>query len=129
MILRRNSYVESGIYGSLSDETNSFHYITLEHAYLDTDKYVPKIPQGTYVCVRGLHQLEGMDHRFETFEITNVPGHTNILFHTGNSNQDSAGCVLLGYERLNDTVLYSRIAFSSFMDRLKNLDSFTLVVE
>lgn len=132
MILRRNSFVESGIFGTLSDETNSFHYVTLEHAYatLDTPpKFVPKVPQGTFKCVRGIHQLEGMDHRFETFEITDVPGHTNLLFHTGNVNSDSAGCVLLGYERVNDTILYSRIAFSSFLDRLNGVDIFELTVE
>jgi hypothetical protein len=130
MILRRNSYVETGIFGTLSDESNSFHYVTLEHAYKTEDgKYIPKIPCGVYKCVRGFHQLEGMDHRFETFEITNVPGHTNLLLHTGNSNQDSAGCVLLAYERKDDVILYSRIAFQSFMGRLNGLDVFELTIE
>lgn len=132
MILRRNSYVENGIYGTLTDESNSFHYVTLEHAYATLDvpvKYVPKIPCGVYKCVRGIHQLENMDHRFETFEITDVPGHTGCLFHTGNSNRDSAGCVLLAYERQDDIILYSRIAFQSFMGRFNGLDVFELTIE
>lgn len=110
---------------------------TLEHSYefrpdstSVSTSYFPKIPSGTYLCVRGEHQLEGMAQPFETFEVTNVPGHTNILIHPGNFNKDSEGCILIGLSRDGDKdILQSRAAFEAFMDFQKGVDSFTLKLE
>lgn len=139
-LLKRGDYVKEGIFGVLSsddlplvvDVPSAFICQTLEHAYsVETPVgYAPKVPLGVYTCVRGTHQLEKMDHAFETFEVTNVPGHTNILFHSGNVNADSAGCILLGLKNDNDKeILESRAAFKLFMARLEGVDSFELTIE
>jgi len=130
--LSRTDFLETGIFGILSSDDTLFSCYTLEHAYPDQCKpplYFPKIPKGTYTCIRGMHQLEGMKEPFETFEVMNVPGHTNILFHSGNLNADSAGCILLGLQREgNLEILDSRSAFEVFMGHLSGYDSFQLLV-
>jgi hypothetical protein len=133
MKLLRDTYLVSGIFGLLLDENGKVLCQTLEHAYLDESNpilaYVPKLPAGAYTCVRGMHQLEGMVQPFETFQITDVPGHTNILFHSGNFNADSAGCVLLGLVRDGTSdILQSRVAFDEFMAHNEGIDSFVLTV-
>lgn len=70
-----------------------------ERAYVQPGgDWEPKVPPGEYNCVYGPHELgvpPNLVH-FPTYEITNVPGHTGILFHTGNTELDSIGCVLVG---------------------------------
>ncbi len=132
LILTRDDEVATGIFGFLTSEDGAFSCVTLEHAYPDVNSsgYAPKIPSGDYKCFRGQHQLEGMAEPFETFEIMSVPGHSNLLFHAGNFNKDSAGCVLLGEERQGDIeVLQSRVAFERFMTYLNGIDYFDLTVE
>jgi hypothetical protein len=125
----RDSYTENGVFGVLWSDDGSFSCQTLEHAYLFHDGILPKLPVGIYICKRGMHQLEGMTKPFETFEITNVPKHTDILFHTGNVNADSSGCVLVGAQRIEDKeILGSRAAFAALMDHLKYVDTFELAV-
>src|ERR1700734_1112779 len=97
LILKVLDSEEDGIFGDLLlGKDYSLLCVVLQHAYFNQMKnaYEPKLQGGTYTCVRGMHQLEGMTKPFETFEITNVPGHTDVLFHVGNFNRDSSGCCL-----------------------------------
>lgn len=132
--LKRIDYFTDGIFGELSDDKGHKIASTLEHAYDSGHgggSYKPKLPNGTYNCVRGMHQLHD-SKPFETFEITNVPGHKGILLHIGNFNKDSEGCVLLGTEQTNTgkfhMIAHSKAAFQRFMDLQKGVDKFTLTV-
>lgn len=136
--LIRHEFRVDGIFGDLYDDKGNTIIFTLEHVYdvLLDKKYVyaPKLPDGVYQCVRGYHKLEGMMSAFETFEITGVPGHTGILFHQGNYNRDSTGCVLLGLGQggalpSGKMLVRSRDAFNAFMLLQKDCDSFELTVE
>lgn len=134
MSLKRVAEIESGIFSELRDEQNGLVAVTLEHAYLCEGKntYSPKIPDGTYTCVKGNHRLEGMTEDFVTFEVTGVIGHTNILFHWGNYNKDSEGCILVGKQMLGSSkeemITNSRETFAKFMELVGDLDSFELTV-
>lgn len=132
LTLLRKDFLETGIFGELNPDDESFTLKTLEHAYIQETQspyFIPKIPVGVYRCVRGMHQLEGMAEVFETFEITNVPGHTNLLFHTGNKNGDSAGCVLVGLFRSgNDSIMQSRTAFQILMEAQVGINEFSLSI-
>lgn len=102
--------------------------VTAEHAY----DGVPKVPNGTYTCQRGWHQLH-TGPRFETFEITGVEGHQGILFHVGNWPQiDSDGCLLCGnaiaQSAQGPMVTGSRGTFDRFMAAQEGVDSFELTV-
>lgn len=128
LILTRKDYLESGIFGTLKNEAGELLAVTLEHSYPGTPglPWLPKLPYGTYVCKRGQHQLHSGP--IETFEITGVPGHSGILFHCGNREDASEGCVLLGLMREGDAILSSREAFRGFLAAQAGLDSFTVTV-
>lgn len=90
----------------------------------------PKTPPGDYVCVRGTHQLHN-GIPFETFEVTEVPGHSGILFHKGNLEKDSSGCYLLGeMDTSNEVwrVVSSGVAFGRFMTATDGQDNIPLTV-
>ena len=134
MILTRMQYRVDGIFGELCDLNNVQIAVTLEHAYAwdNLGGFYPKVLPGKYICVRGIHQLEGMSTPFETFEITGVMGHINILFHSGNFNDDSAGCVLLGSTVSPSTrgqmITNSKSKFNEFMRVQTNQDSFEVTI-
>lgn len=127
MKLTRQSYNSWGIVSQLTADDGTVLAVTLEHAYLNLTNYVPKIPMGSFQCIRGWHQLAHMTQPFQTFEIQ-VPGHTNILFHVGNFNADSEGCVLMGEKLGNQMISGSKLTFDNFMTSLKGVNTFTLEV-
>lgn len=135
--MKRLDFLASGIFSALIDPDTDFGVFVLEHAYpVASDgilsmsvNYAPKVPPGVYACQRGIHKLKGMAQAFETFEIMNVPDHTGILFHCGNTESDSEGCLLLGLDRAGDiAVLESREAFTAFMKNLEGINEFTLEI-
>lgn len=134
LTLTRNQFREDGIFSTLSPTEVDGEYaaVTLEHSF--TSQFLPKIANGTYTCKRGMHRLHGMAVDFETFEVQGVIGHSGILFHVGNYNKDSDGCVLLG-QRVSQysksgllMVTGSKVAFAAFMELQNGLDSFILTV-
>lgn len=128
--LRTSDYRADGIFSTLWRDDLQF-CVTLEHAFPDGDSYLPKLPRGaTYQCVRGMHQLEH-GGPFITFEITGVPGHSGILFHVGNFNRDSNGCVLLGAQIVQADSWWidqSLLTYNTFLHLTEGVDSFELEV-
>ena len=90
------------------------------------DKAKLYIPQGLYDCFR-FHGTKWPN----TFEIK-IPGHTAVLFHAGNVEADTLGCVLLGssFGKLKGqrAVLNSGATFKEFLVVTKDVDKFTLFV-
>lgn len=125
LILNRELYREDGVFGDLISESGDLSLLTLEHSY----GLLPKVPKGEYVCKRTVWHKKGIP----TFEITGVPNATRILFHTGNLEQDSEGCVLLGLSRTESTdgvtkIGSSKDAHKRFMEHLNGVDEFPLTV-
>lgn len=128
MILLRDNFVRDGIFGTLRSDDDQELCKTLEHAYPTFGgKFKAKIPVGDYMCVRGVHTLLG-GIPFETFEVTGIYGHSGILFHPGNRNENSSGCILVGAEIQGVTIIRSRVTFMSFMSRMVGVESFALTV-
>ena len=125
--LLRQEFREDGIFSELLDDNGKLLARTLEHSF----DMKPKLYDGEFICVRGTHKLHNLVP-FETFEITGVQGHSGVLFHCGNWNSDSDGCVLLGTAIAQSTqgqmITHSITAFSEFLELLSGLDSFQLVV-
>ncbi len=126
--LTRNEFRDDGIFSTLCDKDGNIVAKTLEHSY----NRLPKIPNGTWKCVRGLHRLHNMTQDFETFEITGIAGHKDLLFHWGNYNKDSEGCVLLGAATAMsgsmEMVTSSKVTFAKFMASLDDVMEFVLTV-
>lgn len=122
--LTRKDFTPDGIFSELTDDKGKVAFITLEHSFDNK----PKLYDGVFTCVRGTHRLHD-NIPFSTFEITGVQGHTGILFHVGNYNKDSNGCVLVGMNRQDSMITHSVIAFSKLMSFLESVDTFTLTVK
>jgi hypothetical protein len=99
--------------------------LTLERIWMSNERGVSCIPDGAYVCKRVDSPKFGV-----TFEVMDVPGRTDILFHRGNLSDDSHGCIVLGEEfgLLGNQrgILGSQKAFAEFLGRLKGQDTFNL---
>src|SRR5277367_5432365 len=123
--ITRTEYRSDGIFGQLYDDQGNVIAYILEHAYPDgSGGWIPKVAAGTYTCVRGNHELEGMTEPFVTFMLQGVPDFqgasvTNILLHWGNYDRDSEGCFLLGasevFDGTEEMVTNSKATFAKFM--------------
>jgi len=122
----RLSSDEDGVRGVLT-LNNDPVCLTLERPSLHNQPNVSCIPPDIYLCKR----VESPRHG-ETFQLLNVPGRTNILFHKGNTKDDSLGCVLLGSEfgklKGQSAILESSKAFHNFMASLEGVDSFPIQI-
>lgn len=122
--LVRNRFTANGVFGNLFELDGNFGLSTLEHSFNGK----PILPEGEFYCRRGMHQLMHMHAPFETFEIMGVPGHSGVLFHVGNFQSDSEGCILLGLTAIDTMILNSREAFKKFMDAQDGVKEFQLLV-
>ena len=125
--LKRIASNTDGTFGVLLDEDIPF-CLTVERQWLENRSNVSCVPDGTYICKRGQFTKHG-----NTFEVMNVPGRSAILFHKGNIDDDSHGCIIVGeqYGYLSEdvAVLSSGSAFTEFLDRLKDVNEFELTIK
>ena len=100
---------------------------TLERPWKDNAPEVSCIPVGEYICKRVNSPKFG-----ETFEVTEVPNRTHILFHSGNDAiRDSRGCILLGMMSSRNgayQIFKSRIARDKLMEIMKDEQAFKLTI-
>lgn len=102
--------------------------VTLEKPWRDNKPQVSCIPAGTYLCKRVQSPKFG-----NTFEITGVVGRSEILFHKGNVETDSLGCVLVAesFEDWKDgrpSIANSAQGFAQFLNEFAGVDEFLLTV-
>ena len=104
--------------------------MSLEEVYGKT-----AIPTGTYKVNMNIispkfktrvwaKPYNGMIPRLE-----NVPGYEGILFHPGNSAEDSIGCILLGYNTVKGKVTQSQDTFHKLMAILTKEKDITITIE
>lgn len=129
-ILTRRAYMEDATFGEL--QIGNFRWVTVEQPWNQNTQNHSCIPKGTYLCKRIISPTKGM-----TFEVTNVPGRTHILFHVANVADELQGCIGLGmsygYPRTKKHhpqwgVLSSGMAFEGFKGVLEKVDTFTLEI-
>lgn len=124
--LRRVAATDYATYGVLCRDGVPFA-VTLERPWLDNAPRESCIPAGVYVCKRVQSPKFG-----NTFEVTNVRGRSNILFHKGNVAEDSLGCILVG-EAFNPVkgkpgITASAEGYGEMMTLQKGVNTFTLTV-
>ncbi|MGL4296253.1 MAG: DUF5675 family protein [Aestuariivirga sp.] len=99
--------------------------LTLERPWLDNQAGVSCIPAGRYRCRRVRSPKFGI-----TFEVCDVPGRSHILFHSGNTIEDTEGCILVG-EEFSGTwdapmLVSSRRGFLELFSYLEGIPEFDL---
>jgi hypothetical protein len=134
LTLKRFSTDNDGTYGVILAGTKPI-LLTLEESWKGNRQNESCIPSGLYTCKRVISPNFG-----ETFEITGVVDRDDILFHPGNTEINTLGCILTGSEwgtlkaEDDDTgetedqaaVLESQKAFKKFMSYLQGHDQFKL---
>lgn len=91
MGLTRCQFTENAVYGVLAVHGQPPFAVTLELPWLGNEPDISCIPDGDYICKRVISPKFG-----ETFEITGIENREHILFHKGNTAEDTHGCVLIG---------------------------------
>jgi hypothetical protein len=121
--LKTISIIPDGCFGVLLDNEVPFA-VTLERTY---DNGHTKIPAGIHRCQRSRYNKGGYD----TFEIE-IEGHSRILFHKGNTELHSEGCILVAesFAMFGDKpgIAMSGEGFGEFMKRAGSIDNFMLTV-
>lgn len=121
--------VESTDEGTLGVLTMDGEYkaMTLEPEDRQNQQNVSCIPAGRYVCQRVASPRFG-----DTFEVLDVPGRSHILFHAGNTEDDTRGCFLLGATagrlRGDRAVLNSGKTFRDFIEQARAVERFDLLI-
>ena len=110
--------------GALVTKNDVYH--TVERPWLDNQKNISCIPTGIYICKR-----YSSDKYPNTFEITNVPNRTKILFHVANWAHNVEGCIGLGTHKLPDKtgVGSSKRAISKFMKEMLLVNEFQIEIK
>lgn len=125
--LIRLEETELGTLGVLKLDKSLF-CCTLEPADLLNRVNMSSIPAQQYICL----PRSSIKYGF-TFEVSNVPGRTGILFHAGNTRGDTEGCILLGekFGKLqgNPAVLNSGETFKGFVRELRHEAQLHLTVK
>jgi hypothetical protein len=82
------------------------------------------IPKGTYKVI--INQ----SNRFKRLLplLLNVPEFEGVRIHSGNTNHDTEGCILVGRTRTDDFIGQSRKAFDKLFEKMKKAKEITLTI-
>lgn len=130
-LVRLEESYEYGTFGVLVINKEVF-CVTLEPADNLNQQQISSIPCQQYICERVVSPNFG-----NTFEVKNVPGRSNVLFHAGNFISNTKGCILLAQyfgkikekDVMKRAVVNSGNTFKSFMELMKGYDKFHLTIK
>lgn len=107
-------------------------FVTLEPRDMNNERHVSCIPEGFYDCERVRDRTLRNGHKIdETLLVTGVPDRDGILFHAGNIEDDTEGCILLGLGLLpgGNFITSSQLAMQRFKENVLSVGSrFTLEI-
>ena len=61
--------------------------------------------------------------------LLNVPDFEGVRIHSGNTNHDTEGCILVGVTRSKDFIGKSRVAFQKLFTKMQSAKEITLTIE
>ena len=103
-----------------------FECFTLEDKERDIKiKSETAIPKGTYKVI--INQ----SNRFKRLLplLLNVPNFEGVRIHSGNSNHDTEGCILVGQTRNKNYIGQSRKAFEKLFKKMQQTKDITLIIQ
>lgn len=116
-----------GTFGILKVNKEVFCW-TLEPRDEENATDISSIPAQQYICKR-----YSSTKYPKTFQIMNVPQRYNVVFHAGNDDDDTQGCILLGESlgklKGNRAIMNSGATFKKFMDLLEDYNEFLLTIK
>ena len=125
LTLKRTQHLDNATIGILTiGDIVTDTIFTLENPKRDKDS---RIPAGTYAC----SPYSGTKYK-DVYIIENVPNRSAILFHWGNTEKDTLGCILLGNTLgkigVDPAIFQSKKCFERFRSIIGN-NSFNLTIE
>jgi len=128
-IIRLEENYQFGTFGVLKINKVLF-CVTLELPDLLNKRSQSSIPAQQYIC-----QRYSSAKYPDTFQVTNVPDRSYVLFHSGNWKKDTRGCILTGqyFAKLQGDwsdrgVWNSGKTFENFIQRLRDYEQFHLTI-
>ncbi len=103
-----------GTHGYITDENGHFLCNTIELPWFNNEKNISCVPEGTYACVPHVKSTNMQ----LCWELKDVPNRTGILIHTGNTEDDSLGCIIVGLRANVQGVLDSKLALEQLHKKL-----------
>lgn len=97
-ILRRFLDLNGAMVGILTIPEFNFRCYTLEDAWRDNRQMVSCIPTGLYEVVPHGWEKDSKPRFKRSYRLLDVPNRSAILIHTGNTDKDTHGCILVGHE-------------------------------
>ena len=87
-------------------------------------KDVTAIPTGTYKVILS------KSPRFKKVlpEILSVPGFAGVRIHSGNTQYDSSGCLIVGENKVVGKVVNSRVTLAKLMEVLNNQNNVEITI-
>ena len=113
--LQRKKETDNSVLGELSIDGKFFCY-TLEDKIRQVKiKHQTCIPPGTYEVKLTMSQ------RFNKILpiLLDVPNFEGIRIHTGNTIEDTSGCILVGTAIADDKLLHSKVAMSQLQPKIQ----------
>lgn len=126
LCIERFAYTPMGTFGRCYIDGQEL--FTVERPWLQNERSISCIPEGTYQCAPRRYNKGGYD----AIEVQNVPNRSFILIHKGNTMHDLAGCIAitskLGVSRGLWAGLDSKTAFGILMEHFGTRE-FTLEIK
>ncbi len=134
--LQRIAQNDFGTFGVLL-WNNIPQMVTLENLWVANRLNLSCIPKGEYFVVRckdsAEYEFQDSPKFGDTFNITQVPNRSKILFHAGNTVYDTEGCILVGesFGIVNNKqgIIHSRSALTKLKTLVKPANNFILRIE
>ena len=119
--LIREDYTNVSSIGKLYIDGVLFCYVLEDKVREINEKKVygkTAIPAGNYKVIMSF------SNRFQVYmpELLDVKGFAGIRIHSGNTEIDSLGCLILGYKKGENAVYESKKATTSFYAKLKKVE-------
>ena len=119
-------YIDGVYFCDTIEDTDRGLYQTMPITEIKAKKKqdITAIPYGEYKVVLS------MSPRFRKVlpEILNVPGFTGVRIHSGNTQYDSSGCLILGKNTVKGKVTNSRYYVSEFIKKLEKDNDITIKI-
>ena len=108
---------------------------TCENPWKNNKPFISCIPPGVYPIER----FESPKFKYWSYKILNVKGRCGNIFHIGNTEEDTDGCVLLGMrfdkirtkktnDKIKNAIIYSNRAFKEFMAYMDGIEKAELEI-
>jgi hypothetical protein len=118
LTLKRNEPEDGCMIGRLFINNTNFCSTIEDEPRIKNEMHKTAIPSGRYEVVIN------WSNRFKMYMplLLNVPYFEGIRIHSGNTAEDSSGCILVGVFYNDETIIDSRNTFKSLMTELKKVE-------